>query len=110
MEVLHVEGLAIHGGPESCVVVREGGSEALTGGRAGWAIEPRKCINRGADAFIMAEGNTVGDVICESLGDPARSKILCTYGSFMRENREVPGSPAQLVGAGRGGKAKAAIP
>ena len=35
MEELYVEGVATHGGPESCVVVREGGGEALTGARAG---------------------------------------------------------------------------
>ena len=29
------EGVATHIGPESCVVVREGGGEALTGVRAG---------------------------------------------------------------------------
>jgi hypothetical protein len=38
---LYIEGVAIHGGPESCVGVREGAGEALTGVRVGWAIEPR---------------------------------------------------------------------
>ncbi len=32
MRVLYIEGVAIHGGPESCVGVREGDDEALTGG------------------------------------------------------------------------------
>src|SRR6476661_4606893 len=41
MEELYVEGVATHGGPESCVVVCEGGGQALTGVRAGRAIEPR---------------------------------------------------------------------
>jgi len=41
MEELYVEGLATHGGPESCVASREGRGEALTGVRAGRAIEPR---------------------------------------------------------------------
>ena len=41
MEELYAEGVATHGGPESCVVVCEGGGEALTGARAGRAIEPR---------------------------------------------------------------------
>ena len=41
MRELYIEGVAIHDDPESCVGVREGGGEALTGVRAGWAIEPR---------------------------------------------------------------------
>jgi hypothetical protein len=41
MEELHTERVATHGDPESCVVVCEGGGEALTGARAGRAIEPR---------------------------------------------------------------------
>src|SRR5882757_4220948 len=41
MEELYAEGLANHGGPESCVASREGRGEALTGVRAGRAIEPR---------------------------------------------------------------------
>ena len=41
MRELYIEGVATHGGPESCVVVCEGGGEALTGVRAGRAIEPR---------------------------------------------------------------------
>jgi len=41
MEELYVEGLATHGDPESCVDVPRGHGEALTGARAGRAIEPR---------------------------------------------------------------------
>jgi hypothetical protein len=35
MEVLYVEDLANHDGPESCADVRKGGGEALTGVHAG---------------------------------------------------------------------------
>jgi hypothetical protein len=41
MEELYVEGLATHGDPESCVDDPQGRGEALTGARAGRAIEPR---------------------------------------------------------------------
>jgi hypothetical protein len=41
METPDIEGVAIHGGPESCVGDPRGRSEALTGVRAGRAIEPR---------------------------------------------------------------------
>src|SRR4249919_3239827 len=41
MEELYAEGVATHGGPESCVDVPRGRGEALTGVRAGRAIEPR---------------------------------------------------------------------
>ena len=35
MEVSYFKGIASYGGPESCVHIREGVGEALTGGRAG---------------------------------------------------------------------------
>ena len=41
METLYTKGVAIHGGPESCVGDPRGRSEALTGVRVGRAIEPR---------------------------------------------------------------------
>ncbi len=47
MRELYIEGLATHGGPESCAVVREGAGEALTGVRAGRAMEPRDQGDRG---------------------------------------------------------------
>jgi hypothetical protein len=49
MRELYIEGVAVHGGPESCVVVCEDCGEALTGVRAGWAIEPRNHLIWGAD-------------------------------------------------------------
>jgi hypothetical protein len=46
MRVLYIEGVAIHGGPESCVGVREGVGEALTGGV--WAgLLSREITNSG---------------------------------------------------------------
>jgi len=63
MKESDIEGVAIHGGPESCAGVREGAGEVLTGGRVGGAIEPRNPWSRGADAVVKAEGNTGGGAI-----------------------------------------------
>jgi RNA-directed DNA polymerase len=90
MEESDIEGLATHGGPESCADAREGAGEALTGERAGRAIEPRNPGNRGADAVRRAEGNIAGGRYREPPGDPARSKNQGMYVSSMRENRESP--------------------
>jgi len=97
MRELYIEGVAIHGDPESCVGVREGVGEALTGARVGWAIEPRHNVSRGADAVEMVGRQHRWQRLRELAADPARSKNLCMRGISMRENREVPGSPAQLI-------------
>ena len=111
MRTLYIEDLASHGGPESCVGVPRGRSEALTGVRAGGVIEPRNETEaQGADVLVRAEGNTAGGVYRESLVDPARSRNLGTHGVSMRENREVPRSPVLWSGAGREGNAEAVIP
>jgi hypothetical protein len=123
MRTLYIEGLAIHGGPESCVDVREGGGEALTGVRAGWAMEPRNHV-RGADALITSGRPCPRRRYREPSGNPARSENPGTHGVSMRENREVPRSPAGVDDApswmvrgvagrralGREGNAKAVSP
>src|SRR6266542_2903643 len=60
---LYIEGVAIHGGPESCAGVREGVGEALIGVRVGWAIEPRNQRIGVPTPYKWAEGNIVGRVI-----------------------------------------------
>ena len=97
MKELHIEGLATHDDPESCVATREGVGEALTGARAGRAIEPRNQVFRGAQAVMYVEGNIGCDAIRESQPDPARSKNHGMYGTSLRENREVSRSPARLI-------------
>ena len=104
MRELYSEGVAIHGDPESCLV-REGVGEAFTGARVGWAIEPRKLNEvRGADAVEMVGRQHRWQRFRELPADPARSKNLCMRGISMRENREVPGSPAQLITGGPRGE------
>src|SRR5680860_1386698 len=97
MRELYIEGVAIHGDPESCVGVREGDGEALTGAvQAG--LLSREIKEFGVPTLLTyAEGHIVDGVICESLTDPARSENLCMYGISMRENREVPHLPVWLI-------------
>src|SRR5258708_27372449 len=93
MEELYVEGLATRGGPESCVDDPRGRGEALTGARAGRAIEPRNHYDRGADAVQEVEGNTAGGAMREPLAGPARSRNHGRGGTPMRENPERPQPP-----------------
>ena len=80
MRTLYVEGVAIHGGPESCVGDPVRAQRSVDRGRAGWAIEPRNPNEFGVPtSFSRAEGNTAGGVIGESLVDPARSEIPGTH-------------------------------
>ena len=97
MEELYAEGLATHGGPESCVDDPRGRGEALAGARAGRAIEPRNLNDRGADAVQEVEGNIVGGVMREPLAGPARSENQGMCGTSVRENRESPCPPVRLV-------------
>jgi len=93
MRTSDTEGAAIHGGPESCAGVREGAGEALTGVRAGWAIEPRNQGFRGADVVKRGGRQHRWPRYRELPADPARSKNLRMHGVSRRENREVPWSP-----------------
>src|SRR3954453_7877739 len=76
MRELYIEGVAIHGGPESCVGVREDVGEALTGVRAGWAMEPRNHLVRGADAVPGGGRPHCRQRFHELPVDPARSENL----------------------------------
>jgi hypothetical protein len=100
MRTLYIEGLANHGGPESCVGDPRGRSEALVGVHAGWVIEPRNGLARGADALAIGGRQYRGQRNRELPADPARSKSLCMRGVSGRENREIPWSPV-VVMAGR---------
>src|SRR6266571_5404950 len=97
MRELYIEGVAIHGGPESCVGVREDVGEALAGVRAGRAIEPRNHLVRGADAVSRGGRQHRRRRYRELPVGPARSENLRMYGVSMRENREIPRLPVRLI-------------
>jgi RNA-directed DNA polymerase len=110
MKEPHIEGLATHDDPESCAVVREDGGEALTGARTGTVLS-REIRHSGAPTSLSeAEGHTDRGRKRKSPDGPARSETRRTCGSFLRENRESPVSPAADGVAGRAGKAKGRTP
>jgi RNA-directed DNA polymerase len=96
MEELYVEGLATHGGPESCVASRKGRGEALTGARIGRAMEPRN-VSSGVLTLSKRRKATPWAALARAAQGPARSGNQGMCGTFMRENRESPCLPVRLV-------------
>jgi hypothetical protein len=107
MRSLYTEGLATRGGPESCVGVPRGRSEALTGVRAGRAMEPRNQRVRGADVVQETEGNIAGGVMREPLVDPARSE---NQGMYVSLHAREPGDPASCPHRVMSGRAAQGTP
>jgi len=108
MKEPHVEGLAIHDDPESCVVTREGAGEALTGAPAGWVLSRVMLNLRGADVVEKSGRQHGAHRHGKVHAGPARSETPCTPGHHPHGNREVPGSLGALAPS-RSGKATAVI-
>ena len=88
MEELYIEGVAIHGGPESCAGVREGVGEALAGVRVGGAIEPRNQRFGVPTPYNWVEGNIVGRVSASGRRTPRGLRTCaCTESSCARTGR-----------------------
>jgi hypothetical protein len=89
MGVLYVEGLASHNGPESCVGVREGSGEALTGEDAGRVLSHEMLMVQGADAVEKSgrqhEAARQGER-CPTLRGRQTSR---TRGNHLHGNREI---------------------
>jgi hypothetical protein len=66
VQVPYDEGLANHIGPEPCVGVREGAGEASAGDRIGQPSSRESGFIPGADAVLLAEGNTARRVIASA--------------------------------------------
>ena len=104
MKESYGEGVAPHTGPESCVAVREGGSEALTGEWAGRVFSRES--NRLRDADAVEEGGRPHPARRhrETRRSPARSETPSMFRHTSRENRESPCLPVADGAAGRVGK------
>jgi hypothetical protein len=94
MQESYGEGLATHTGPESCVVVRKDGGEALTGERAGQPLSRENWMKlSGADAVEGVRKATPAVAITRAVAgpgaveDPAHARK-----HFARE----PGDPATV--------------
>jgi hypothetical protein len=101
MKESYVEGLASYGGPESCVHIREGVGEALTGEKAGRvlsceidALRREMQVDRGAEAVETCRRPHRACRIGEASADPAQSETPSMRGHISRGNREVSGSSA----------------
>ena len=97
MKVSYSEGVAIHTDSESCIFVRKGEGEALTGVRAGQVlsreIEPpsrKRWPLRGADAVELSGRQNWRRRNRETLLDPARSETLSMHASTLSGSREIP--------------------
>ncbi len=101
MKESYGEGVASHTGPESCAAVREGGSEALTGERAGWVWSRERISLRDADAVEEGGRPHPARRYGKTRRSPARSETPSMPGHTSRENRESPWSPAVDGTAGR---------
>src|SRR5215469_7478687 len=113
MKVSYVEGVANHNGPESCGVAREGGVEALTGGRTGrvlsreiYALLRKHQVLRDADAVEVRGRQHWVRRHRNVYLDPARSETPCMYASTLFGNREIPCLSAGERTADRVGKSK----
>jgi hypothetical protein len=106
MKESYVEGLATHGGPESCGAFRKESDEALTGVGAGRVFSRERNFLRDADAVWRSGRPHRVHRYREMQPSPARSETLRTYRNTSRENREVLCSPAADGAVGRVGKSK----
>ena len=93
MQEPHRKGLANHPVPESCVVSREAGCEALTGAHAGGISSCEIIALRVPTPSRQAEGNTWRMRKREHSQDSAQSENPGMHGNSTRENREAPSSP-----------------
>ena len=91
MKVPYGEGIASHTDPESCVYIRKGMGEVLTGDvQAGLLSRERSSKLWGADVVPKSGRQHWLHRYREMRSGPAWSKTPSTYVSSLHGNREVP--------------------
>lgn len=125
MKGSYVEVLATHNGPELCVGVPQGRSEALDRGARRRAIEPCNCADWGADGLTLSGRQHHSQRYTRvARGPHGVVEPMHACDLSMLENRESPRSPrlvddapsfrdrgvACRLAAGRAGNTKVVIP
>ena len=99
MRTPDIEGVATRDGPESCTGIREGAGEALTGVRAGRAIEPRNHHFGVPTLSHEAEGNIAVSVSASGRRTPRGLRTCaCTEYSCARTGRSRARPPRLIAG------------
>jgi len=113
MKESYRKGVATRSGPESCVVVRKDGDEALTGESAGWVLSReiktptrKRRVLSGADALERGGRRNSLRRYREAQRDPTRSETPSMRGNTAHGNREIPWSSAAEGAADRIEKSK----
>ena len=106
MQVYYDEGLAIHIGPEPCVVARKGKDEASAGDRIGQPLSHERSKPREADAVRRAEGNTDGRVIASARTSRRGQRPWHVRTLFAREPGDPTPDQGECVELVRIGKAR----
>ena len=105
MQVRCDEGVAIHIGPESCAVAREGFGEALTGGRIGQPSSRERVLSRVLTPCKWRKATHPG----ASSRAPGRPSVVRDPGMCRRSlhgNREISRSTVRQQPSVRIGKAR----
>jgi hypothetical protein len=99
MRTPDIEGVATRDGPESCAGTREGAGEALTGVRAGRAMEPRNHHFGVPTLSHEAEGNIAVSVSASGRRTPRGLRTCaCTESSCARTGRSRARPPRLIAG------------
>jgi hypothetical protein len=110
MRELYIEGLASHGGPESCVGRPRGRRRSVDRGGVGSAIEPRNQESGVLTLSPEAEGNTVGRVLASGRRTLRGLRTdTCAESPCSRTERS-HGHPGAVWRVGREGNAEAVSP